>query len=119
MGKVGINVGEDFPAEEVAPAERGPEDDVCRDREEWRKRARAFKDDVRGAARRHFGEHSFAARKSVLLRAVLAVALVALVLAVLPHVLIVAMLLLGIVYFLAHRGHFHHYDQFQMPHGDI
>jgi hypothetical protein len=114
MSKLGINVGDDFPAEEVAEPEHGPED-RCRDREEWRARAQAFKDDVRQAARKHFGEHSFTAHNAFVLRVLLAVSLLALALAVLPHVLLLALLVVGIVFFTAHRGHFHHHGHYDAP----
>jgi hypothetical protein len=114
MAKVGINVGEDFPAEEPAP-DVALQDDICRDHEEWRAKARAFKDDVRKAARKHFGEHSFTMHNAFMLRALLGVAVIALTLALLPHVLLLAVLLAGIVFFMAHRGHFHHHDHYEAP----
>jgi hypothetical protein len=119
MGKVGINVGEEFPAEEVAPSEHAPEGDRCRDREGRRDKARGFREHMRRAAHKHFGGHSFTVRNGTMLRVLFAVALAALLFAALPHMLIVAMLVLGIVFFIAHRGHLHHYDQFQTPHGDV
>jgi hypothetical protein len=119
MGKIGINVGEDFPAEEVVPPQRGRDDDICRDREEWRAKGRAFKEDIRRAAHKHFGEHSFAAHNGFVLRIVLAVALAALALVVVPHVVLLAMVVLGIVFFMAHRGHFHHHDYYETPRGDV
>jgi hypothetical protein len=119
MGKLGINVGEDFPAEEVAPPERAPGDDTCRDREEWLAKARAFKEDVRRAAQKHFGEHSFTAHHAFMLRIVLAVALAALALSVVPHVLLLALAVLGIGLFMARHGHFHHHDYYETPRGDI
>ncbi len=118
MPKVGINVGEDFPAEDVAPPEREPDDDFCREHEKWRAKARALKDDVHRAARKHFGTHTFTIYNTFVLRALLAVALVALVLAILPHVFLLAMLVLGIVFFVAHHGRFHHNDYYDAPHGD-
>jgi hypothetical protein len=33
-------------------------------------------------------------------------------------VLLLAMVVLGIVFFMAHRGHFHHHDYYETPHGD-
>jgi hypothetical protein len=115
MTKLGINVGEDFPAEEVAQPERGSEEHICRDHEELRARARAFKDDVHQAARKHFGEHTFTAHNAFVLRALLAVSLLALALAVLPHLLLLTLLVVGIVFFMAHRGHFHHHDHYETP----
>jgi len=119
MGKVGINVGEDFPAEEVTQSEQAPNDENCRDRDEWRAKARAFKEDVRRAARKHFGERSDTARNETMLRVLLAVSLAALALAVVPHALLLAMAVLGIVFFMAHRGHFHHHDYYETPRGDV
>jgi Flp pilus assembly protein TadB len=113
MAKVGINVGEDFPAEEPAP--RGPEDDICRDHEEWREKARAFRDDVRRAARKHFGDEHYSMHNGFLLRVLLGVALIALALAVVPHVVLLVLLIAGIVFFMAHRGHFHHHDHYDTP----
>jgi hypothetical protein len=119
MTKLGINVGEDFPAEEVPQPERGSEGHVSCDHEELRARARAFKDDVRQAARKHFGEHSFTAHNAFVLPAVLAVSLLALSLAVLPHVLLLALPVVGIVFFMAHRGHFHRHDYYDTPHNGV
>jgi Flp pilus assembly protein TadB len=119
MGKVGINVGEEFPAEEVAPSEHAPENDRCRNREGRRDKARGFREHMRRAVHKHFGGHSFTAHNGTILRVLFAVAIIALLLAVLPHMLVVAMLVLGAVLLIARRGHFHHYDQFQMPHGDV
>jgi hypothetical protein len=117
MSKIGINVGEDFPAEEVAQSERGPDDHVCGDREEWRARSRAFKEDVRGAARRHFGDLSFTSHNGFMLRALFGLVLLVLALALLPHVLLLAILVIGIALFMLKRGHFHHHH-YETPRND-
>ncbi|MGD0191740.1 MAG: hypothetical protein ABSD74_13450 [Rhizomicrobium sp.] len=113
MAKVGVNVGEDFPAEEPAP--RAPEDDICRDNDAWREKARAFREDVRAAARKHFGDEYSSVHKSFMLRILLGASLIALALVALPHVVLLVLLVAAIVLFMAHRGHFHRHDHYEAP----
>lgn len=116
MPKVGINVGEDFPAEEVN--QHGSDSgETCAEHEawhhlhdEWHRRARAFGDDMHRAAHRHFGTHDFTLHNMFVLRAVLAAALFVLVIALLPHMFILGVLLAvaAFVFFRRHRFHHHH-----------
>ena len=114
MSKIGIAVGEDFPASEAASPDPGREEARCPDSEEWHRRheewharAKGFREDVRHAAHRHFGE--FTGHNAFVMRALLGVALIALAFAILPHMLLLALFLLGVIFFLTHRGDFHHH----------
>ena len=117
MSKLGVGVGEEFPVEEP-PETTDHDDDRRREYEEWRARARAFKDDVRSAARKHFGDRSYTAHNYFVMRALAAIAIVAIAIALLPHFLLLAALAIGIILFLAHRGHFHHHDYCDAPRPD-
>lgn len=119
MSKVAINVGDEFPAEEVNPPESDCHDHICSDREEWHRRhaewhakASAFRDNVHRAAHRHFDGDSFLAQNMFMLRALVAVLAVVLLIALLPHMLLLGILLtvIAFVLFQRHRFHGHHYD---------
>jgi hypothetical protein len=125
MGKIDVGVGEDFPIEDGKRPESGPEntagsdDERCRKgREEhearhaeWRARKRGFRDDVRESFHKHFGGHPFDMHHHGIARAVIAVALLALAIALLPHVFLFVALVLAVVFFVAHRGGFYHYHR--------
>jgi len=127
MGKIGVNVGEDFPAEDVSKrddqsGERSEHEHDC-DHEEWRRRrdehrarARAFRDDIRRAAHKHFGRHPYTAHNVFVLRVLLGVSVLALLTALIPHLVLLGMLLTCAAFFaMALARHHHHYD---VPHGD-
>jgi Flp pilus assembly protein TadB len=126
MGKIGIGVGEDFPVDEAA------EPRTCEDRDkeyeaqrrareawhaEWHERAHRFKDDVRRSYHEHFGDRGYLAHNYFVLRVLGVVAIVALVLALMPHVLMFALMAvaLGAVLFAALRHGIHHHAM--PPHG--
>lgn len=120
MSKVGVNVGAEFPAEEV----QQPEKQEDRDREEWRRRheewharARAFKEDVRRAARKHFGEHSFLLHNMFMLRVLVAVLALALLIALLPHMLLLGIVLTASAFIAFQRHRFHHHYRDVPPDG--
>lgn len=122
MAKIGIHVGEDFPAEEVATPDH--EESICRDREEWRRRhdewhrrARDFRDDVHRAARRRFGDHSFLAHNMFVLRVLFAVAIAVVLIALLPRMLILGAALAAFAFAVVARHRFHHH--FDAPNGEI
>ncbi len=138
MGKIDVGVGEDFPINDGQPAENGPAEngpqtagpdgDRCGRRTrrspedearhaEWHAKRRAFKNDVRRSFREHFGDHPFGMRNGYVIRAVIAVALLALAIAILPHVFLFVALLLAVVFFVAHRGGFY-YHHHTMPRHD-
>jgi hypothetical protein len=134
MGKIDVGVGEDFPINEGKSAENGPAENAGQDGErcgsrkgrspedearhaEWHAKRRAFKNDVRRSFREHFGDHPFGMRNGYVIRAVIAVALLALAIAILPHVFLFVALLLAVVFFVAHRGGFY-YHHHTMPRHD-
>lgn len=132
MGKIDVGVGEDFPINDGKPAENGPESaerDRCASQRgrsaedaarhaEWRARRRAFKDDVRESFHKHFGEHPFDMHHRGFGRVLIAVALLALAIAILPHVFLFVALVLAVVFFVAYRGGFYHYHH-TMPRHDV
>jgi hypothetical protein len=127
MGKIDVGVGEDFPIDDGKPAENGPEDagsgrDRCGRRggrsaedearhAEWHARKRGFRDDVRESFHRHFGDHPFDMHHHGYGRVLIAVALLALAIAILPHAFLFVALVLAVVFFVAHRGGFYHYHR--------
>ena len=127
MSKIDVGVGEDFPINdgqtaEKTPGEAGSDDDhrrACREerearRTEWRSRRHAFGEDVRRAAHKHFGDHPF--DHGGLWRVLIGVALLALAIAILPHLFLFAALVLTVVFFVAHRRGFYHHHT--MPRHD-
>jgi hypothetical protein len=131
MGKIDVGVGEDFPIDDGKPAENGAagaERDRCGRRggrseedqvrhAEWHARKRGFRDDVRRSFHEHFGDHPFSMHNGHVMRVVIAVALLALAIAILPHVFLFVALVLAIVFFVAHRGGLYHYHR-TMPRHD-
>ena len=122
MPRVGIHVGEDFPAEDVTSPEH--DEGTCssseerrRRHEEWHRRARGFRDDVRHAARRHFGDHAFLAHNVIVLRVLLAIAVAALLIALLPHMLVLGAALMAIAFVAFRRHSLHHH--IDMPNGEF
>jgi len=125
MGKIDVGVGEDFPIEDRP--ESGPEGVESEDdhggrrrqsheeREarhaEWHARKRGFRDDVRRSFHEHFGDHPFDRHHYGVARVLIAVALLALAIAILPHVFLFVALVLAVVFFVAHRGGFYHYHR--------
>lgn len=129
MGKIDVGVGEDFPMEdrpEGGPENAGSDDERCRkwrdDREErhaeWHARKRGFRDDVRRSFHEHFGDHPFDMHHHGYGRVLIAVALLALAIALLPHVFLFVALVLAVVFFVAHRGGFYYHHHHTMPRHD-
>ncbi len=127
MGKIDVGVGEDFPIEErpeQGPEGAGSDDERCRKaraehdarRSEWRARKRAFRDDVRQSFHKHFGDQPFDRHHYGVMRVLIAVALLALAIAILPHVFWLIALVLTIVFFAAYRGGFYYHHT--MPRHD-
>jgi hypothetical protein len=120
MSKIDVGVGEDFPINDgQGVGEAGSDGERCgrpgesreeRDtrRAEWRSRKRGFRDDVRRSFHQHFGDHPFDMHHGGLLRVLIAVALLALAIAILPHLFLLMALVLAVVFFAAHRGGFYH-----------
>jgi hypothetical protein len=131
MGKIDVGVGEDFPIEDRpdnGPEDAGPEGERCRRRggrsaedearrSEWRARKRAFREDVRASFYKHFGDHPFDMHRHGYGRVLIAVALLALAIALLPHVFLFVALVLAVVFFVAYRGGFY-YHHHTMPRHD-
>jgi hypothetical protein len=128
MGKIDVGVGQDFPVEDGKQPDNtaGSDDERCRrareerggaGRSEWRARKRAFREDVRASFHKHFGDHAFDMHHHGFGRVLIAVALVALAVAILPHVFLFVALVLAIVFYVAHRGGFYHYHH-TIPHHD-
>ena len=127
MGKVGVNVGEDFPAEEVNRPEGEPDEDRgdrdC-DHDEWhrrrderRARARAFHNDIRRAVHKHFGHHSYTAHNAHMLRVLLGVSALVLLVALIPHLVLLGILLACVAVFALALAR-HHDHGYGAPHGD-
>jgi hypothetical protein len=138
MGKIDVGVGEDFPIDDGKPAENGPAEngpqaagpdgDRCGRRgsgspedqarhAEWHAKRRAFKNDVRRSFRENFGDHAFDWHHHGFGRVLIAVALLALAIAILPHVFLFVALVLAVVFFVAYRGGFY-YHHHTMPRHD-
>ena len=130
MSKIDVGVGEDFPINDGKPAEgeaAGSEGERCRRRgerseeerarhAEWHARKRGFRDDVRRSFHQHFGDHPFDMHHGGLWRVLIGVALLALAIAILPHLFLFAALVLTVVFFVAHRRGFYHHHA--MPRHD-
>ena len=85
---------------------------------EWHARKRGFRDDVRRSFHEHFGDHPFDMHHHGYGRVLIAVALLALAIALLPHVFLFVALVLAVVFFVAHRGGFYYHHHHTMPRHD-
>src|SRR5579862_6065645 len=122
MGKLDIGVGDDFPVDEPAPpspeaqdAARATRDEWHRQRDEWRRRRQewreqrhawredmrarrnAFKDDVRKSFEEHFGRRGTRISAGIMPRVLIAFAVLALFIALLPFLFMFGFLALAAV----------------------
>ncbi len=127
MGKLGIGVGDEFPVNEPVPPSPDAKDNAaheewCRRREEWRRRRdewraqrrarradmrarrNAFKADLRRSLYENFDPRTVVEHNGFVVRFLIALALVALAIALLPFLVVFGFIALAIAFFFHAAG---------------